>query len=61
MGSTKTGQPDCLKADLNADYREALMFPVFGFNEDLSGEQKRELYSNDQGRANCLYQSTVTK
>jgi hypothetical protein len=56
-GSVKAGQPDCLAPALNADYRSALMFPVFGFNDDNTGEQKRDLASNDQGRANCLYQA----
>ncbi|MGK5083397.1 matrixin family metalloprotease [Bdellovibrionota bacterium FG-1] len=59
MGSTKPGTPDCLSAKLNTDYKRALMFPVFGFNEDLTGEQKRALASNDQGRANCLYQKAA--
>lgn len=53
----KAGTPDCSKPDLNPDYRAALMFPSFGFTEDLQGEQKRELFANDQGRANCLYQA----
>jgi hypothetical protein len=59
-GSTAAGKPDCLNSSLNPDYQTALMYPVFGFNSDLSGEQKRNLASNDQGRANCLYQKTST-
>lgn len=57
MGTSQAGIPNCLKADLKPDFREALMFPVFGWNEDQTGEQKRELAANDQGRANCLYQA----
>ena len=60
MGSSQAGIPNCLKGDLKSEFREALMFPVFGFNEDSSGEQKRSLASNDQGRANCLYQAKET-
>jgi hypothetical protein len=60
MNSSKTGTPNCLSPSLNTDYRAALMFPVFGFGTDLSGEVKRGLASNDQGRANCLYQKAAT-
>ena len=56
-GSTKAGTPNCLSGTLKTEYRDAVMFPVFGFNEDLTGEQKRELNENDQGRANCLYKA----
>ncbi len=55
-GTTKPGMPDCQKPELKQEFSEAVMFPVFGFNEDATGEQRRELTSNDQGRANCLYQ-----
>jgi hypothetical protein len=54
-GSTTAGKPDCNKKGISEDYQDALMFPSFSFNSDLSGEQKRTLQANDQGRANCLY------
>jgi hypothetical protein len=57
--SNKAGTPDCQSPTLNPDYQAALMFPVFGFNADLTGEQKRDLATNDQGRANCLYQAAA--
>lgn len=34
----------------------SVMFPVVFFNASGQGEQKRSLSSNDQGRANCLYE-----
>ena len=36
------------------------MFPTFGFNADLTGAQKRTLSTDDQGRANCLYDGPPT-
>lgn len=54
-GSSASGKPNCDSGSLDPQYQAALMFPTFGFNADLSGEKKRELASNDQGRANCLY------
>lgn len=59
-GSTATGKPNCDSGSLPGDYKLALMFPTFGFNSDLTGEQKRSLQSNDQGRANCLYPASGT-
>jgi hypothetical protein len=47
--------PNCSESNLNPDYFDAVMFPVFGFDEDGNGQQKRSLEPNDQGRANCLY------
>lgn len=55
VGSTASGKPDCDEANLPADYQAAVMFPTFGFDADGTGEQKRQLQSNDEGRANCLY------
>jgi hypothetical protein len=60
VGSTTAGKPDCNKSGISAEYQAAVMFPTFGFNSDLSGEQKRDLQANDQGRANCLYTATTT-
>jgi hypothetical protein len=59
-GSKTSGKPDCNASGLDSSYKTAVMYPTFGFNADLSGEQKRSLQSNDQGRANCLYQTTTT-
>ena len=36
-------------------YLEAVMFPVVFFDSLGNGEQRFDLISNDQGRANCLY------
>jgi hypothetical protein len=55
--SAKTGIPNCNDASLNPDYFTALMYPSFGFDSAGTGEQKRNLRSNDQGRANCLYKT----
>jgi hypothetical protein len=57
VGSTTAGKPDCNKTGLDPDYQSAVMYPTFGFNADLTGEQKRTLEPNDEGRANCLYGS----
>lgn len=54
----KTGTPNCNSADLNQDYFNAVLFPVILFDSAGQGEQRRDLQSNDQGRANCLYQGT---
>lgn len=43
---------NCSKAP--DDYKTAVMYPALGF-DGLYGRQKRDLQSNDQGRANCLY------
>jgi hypothetical protein len=52
-----TGFPDC---STNDTYTDAVMAPVFPFNSDGSGVQKRALTSNDEGRANCLYDGGIT-
>lgn len=59
VGSTILGRPDCNETNISPDYQSAVMFPTFGFNSDLTGEQKRDLQSNDEGRANCLYGGTT--
>jgi hypothetical protein len=53
--TTKSGTPNCNDPNLNPDYIVASMFPTFSFDPSGIGEQKRDLQSNDQGRANCLY------
>lgn len=46
------GSSDCSSA--TSDIRGAVMYPALGFNGN-NGNIKRELGSNDQERANCLY------
>jgi hypothetical protein len=58
-GSTAAGKPNCDSSGIAPEYQAAIMFPTFGFNADLSGEVKRNLNSNDQGRANCLYPAST--
>ncbi len=48
----KTGFASCQGAGV--DYIEALMFPSLGF-DGSRGRIRRELGTNDQRRANCLY------
>lgn len=55
----KPGYPLCQSAALPTDYFTAVLFPIFRFDGDGQGEQKRALGTNDQGRANCLYQDLV--
>lgn len=55
----KAGFPLCQSPSLPTDYYTAVLFPIFRFDADLQGEQKRSLGANDQGRANCLYQDLV--
>lgn len=59
-GSTTSGKPNCNASGIDPQYQAAIMFPTFGFNADLTGEKKRSLGANDQGRANCLYQGGTT-
>jgi hypothetical protein len=53
--ASKNGVPNCNDPGLNPDYSAASMFPVFTFDQAGLGQQKRDLESNDQSRANCLY------
>lgn len=53
---TGSGRPDCKATNLPYQYYDAVMFPVV----DVSGSVlRRNLRSNDQGRANCLYSDVV--
>lgn len=52
----KTGFPNCNDAAMPQDYLWAAMYPIIPFDPSGIGEQRREINSNDQGRANCLYQ-----
>lgn len=45
-GSACTDAPD--------DYRAAIMYPALGF-DGINGRLKRDIQTNDQERANCLY------
>lgn len=53
---SKNGYPLCSDPAMSKDYYQAVMFPIIPFTAGGQGEQRRELQSNDQGRANCLYQ-----
>lgn len=52
----ETGIPSCADDGLDPDYVSALMFPSFAADSSGRGEVKRSLGTNDQGRANCLYE-----
>jgi len=56
-GSTRAGVPNCTNTNITPDYLIASMFPQFGFDSAGTGEQRRNLQANDQGRGNCLYQN----
>jgi hypothetical protein len=51
------GFPECSS---NTTYASAVMAPVFTFSSNGAGSQNRSLSSNDEGRANCLYNTTAT-
>jgi hypothetical protein len=51
----KSGYPNCNDSSLNPDYIKANMFYTFGFDQSNMGEIKRDLGTNDQNRANCIY------
>jgi hypothetical protein len=44
--------------DLSVSIFEAVLYPVVPFFEDGTGEQRRELNENDQGRSNCIYDTS---
>jgi hypothetical protein len=58
-GTPKSGTPNCNESGLDPDYITALMFPSFSFSQSGAGEQRRDVNANDQGRANCLYQTAT--
>ena len=58
--TTRTGVPNCADPNINSDYLSASMFPAFAFDQTGAGEVRNNLNSNDQGRANCIYQNSVT-
>jgi hypothetical protein len=55
--TTTPGFPTCTGTGANTDYQDAVMYPVFGFYSDGTGQQRRSLNDNDEERANCLYQT----
>lgn len=57
-GSTTTGIPDCASLSSSHNYFNAIMYPSIFFPNGTSGELRRSLQSNDQGRANCLYEKS---
>ncbi len=57
----KTGIPNCTDPNLSADYANATMFPALSFSSSGTGEVRRGLNINDQGRANCLYIDIASK
>ncbi|NBU20308.1 hypothetical protein EBS43_02665 [bacterium] len=54
----RAGVPNCNNSSINPDYLTASMFPVFSFDQTGAGVVRNQLNSNDQGRANCIYQSS---
>ncbi|MEK7692213.1 MAG: matrixin family metalloprotease [Bdellovibrionota bacterium] len=55
----KSGFPDCNDSALDTEYYYASMFPIVLFDSRGIGENRRTLQTNDQGRANCLYDDYV--
>lgn len=53
--SNKEGTPNCNDPAINPDFLDALMFPAFAFPNNIKGEIRRSIRTNDQGRVNCLY------
>jgi len=53
--TTREGVPICTDPGINSTYKDAVMFPVFGFDSAGQGEKRFKPNSNDQGRMNCLY------
>lgn len=53
--SPGSGEADC--DDGNADYEDAVMYPVIFFPDGVNGEVRTQLEVNDMGRMNCLYKS----
>lgn len=54
--ANRVGFPNCNDSELPDAYFNAVMFPVVLFDDLGYGESRRALQSNDQGRANCLYE-----
>lgn len=54
-GSTTLKPPLCSGSSLDETYYDAVMYPTVTFKQDGTGQVRRSLNSNDQGRANCLY------
>ena len=54
----KDGFPNCTAANIKQEYLFAVMFPIVVFSNNIDGEKRRQLQSNDQGRMNCVYDKT---
>ncbi len=52
---TSAGIPTCGSYGMSASYRSASMYPSFSFYSNGTGEIRRSLNDNDQGRMNCVY------
>jgi hypothetical protein len=55
IGNGTSGFPSCSSGSLNASYRTASLYPTFSFSSTGTGEIRRSLNSNDEGRMNCIY------
>lgn len=53
--TTQAGFPNCSSPTIASAYVDAVMYPVFSFDQYGAGQQKRMLATDDQQRANCLY------
>jgi hypothetical protein len=60
-GTASAGVPGCNDFGVSSSYAAAVMAPTFSFDSANLGEQKRALTSNDEGRANCLYDPSTGK
>jgi hypothetical protein len=58
---SRSGFPNCNDSAMPDDYFQAVMFPVVLFDDQGYGEPRRLLQSNDEGRANCLYEDMASK
>jgi hypothetical protein len=58
-GAAGLKPPKCSAPTIDDSYFDAVMYPTVGFKTDGTGIQKRNLNSNDQGRASCLYGSSA--
>jgi hypothetical protein len=53
----KPGMLVCSNPQLPDAYFNAVLYPVILFDQDGTGEQRRDLTDDDEGRANCLYEN----
>jgi hypothetical protein len=55
----KDGYINCREAP--AEFLNALLYPIILFPDKIHGETRKVITTNDQGRANCLYNTTKAK